>query len=251
MDHQEFVSPQGRRLAYRYAAPKTGLTYVWLSGFKSDMSGTKVTVLETWAQEQGHGFLAFDYSGHGLSGGAFEDGTISAWREDALAAIEGLTTGSLVLVGSSMGGWMALLSALALKTCVAGMVLIAPAPDFTQKLMWPEFTPAQQAEILEHGMTLRPSDYGDPYPITRALIEDGKTWSLLDAPIELEMPVRILQGMQDPDVPWQHAFRLVEALNSDDLVFFLIKDGDHRLSRDEDIARLVATCGELAGQVSL
>lgn len=249
MDHQDFLSPQGRRLAYRYTAPRTGLTFVWLSGFKSDMSGSKVTVLEAWAKAQGHGFLAFDYSGHGLSGGAFEDGTISAWREDALAAIDGLTSGHLVLVGSSMGGWMALLSALALKARVAAMVLIAPAPDFTQKLMWPEFTAEQQAEILKQGRTLRPSDYGDPYPITRDLIEDGKQWALLDAPIELEMPIRILQGMQDPDVPWEHAFKLVDALQSEDLVFSLIKDGDHRLSRDQDIDRLVVTCGELVGVV--
>ena len=249
MDHQDFVSPQGRRLAYRYTAPKTELTYVWLSGFKSDMTGTKVTVLEDWARAQGHGFLAFDYSGHGVSGGAFEDGTISAWRDDALAAIEGLTSGPLVLVGSSMGGWMALLAALALKARVAAMVLIAPAPDFTQKLMWPEFSPAQQAEILEQGRTLRPSDYGDPYPITRALIEDGQQWALLDAPITLTCPIRILQGMQDPDVPWQHAFKLVEALESEDLVFSLIKDGDHRLSRDQDIRRLVTTCRELASLV--
>jgi len=249
MDHQDFVSPQGRRLAYRYTAPKTGLTYVWLSGFKSDMTGTKVTVLEDWARAQGHGFLAFDYSGHGVSGGAFEDGTISAWRDDALAAMEGLTSGALVLVGSSMGGWMALLSALALKDQVVGMVLIAPAPDFTQKLMWPEFSPAQQAEILEQGRTLRPSDYGDPYPITRALIEDGQQWALLDAPITLTCPIRILQGMQDPDVPWQHAFKLVEALESEDLVFSLIKDGDHRLSRDQDINRLIHTCADLAERV--
>ncbi|MHA7899605.1 MAG: alpha/beta hydrolase [Henriciella sp.] len=249
MDHQDLMSPQGRRLAYRHTAPKTGLTFVWLSGFKSDMSGSKVTVLEAWAKENGHGFLAFDYSGHGLSGGAFEDGTISTWREDALAAIGALTDGSLVLVGSSMGGWMALLSALALKERVAGMVLIAPAPDFTQKLMWPEFSAEQQAEIMEQGMTLRPSDYGDPYPITRALIEDGETWTLLDDPIALTMPIRILQGRQDPDVPWQHAFKLVEALQSDDLVFSLIKDGDHRLSRDQDIERLVQTCTDLANQV--
>ena len=249
MPHQDFVSPQGRRLAYRYAAPSTGLTYVWLSGFKSDMTGTKVTVLEAWAKAQGHGFLAFDYSGHGVSGGDFEAGTISAWREDALAAIEGLTRGALVLVGSSMGGWMALLAALALKDRVAAMVLIAPAPDFTQKLMWPEFSAAQQAEIMEKGRTLRPSEYGDPYPITRDLIEDGKQWALLDEPIALSCPVRILQGMQDPDVPWQHAFRLVDALTSEDLVFSLIKDGDHRLSREEDIARLVATCAELAERV--
>lgn len=250
MTHQDFISPQGRRLAYRYSAPRSGLTFVWLSGFKSDMSGSKVTVLEAWAHAQGHGFLAFDYSGHGLSGGAFEEGTISAWREDALAAIEGLTTGPLVLVGSSMGGWMALLAALALKARVAAMVLIAPAPDFTQNLMWPEFTPGQQTEIMETGRTLRPSDYGDPYPITRDLIEDGKQWALLDEPIALEMPIRILQGLQDPDVPWQHAFKLVEALTSEDLVFSLIKDGDHRLSREQDIERLVATCADLAALVS-
>ncbi|MEM7638400.1 MAG: alpha/beta hydrolase [Pseudomonadota bacterium] len=246
MDHENFVSPQDRRLAYRYTAPSTGLTFVWLSGFKSDMTGTKVTVLEDWAEQAGHGFLAFDYSGHGVSDGAFEDGTISAWREDALAAIEHLTDGALILVGSSMGGWMALLSALALKDRVAGMVLIAPAPDFTQKLMWPEFSAEQQAEIMQQGRTLRPSDYGDPYPITRALIEDGAQWALLDASIDLTCPIRILQGQQDPDVPWAHAFRLVDALVSEDLVFSLIKDGDHRLSRDQDITRLLTTCGELA-----
>lgn len=250
MEHENFVSPQGRRLAYRYAPPRTDLTFVWLSGFKSDMTGTKVIVLEDWAKQAGHGFLAFDYSGHGVSGGAFEDGTISAWREDALAAIEGLTSGTLILVGSSMGGWMALLSALAFMARVAGMVLIAPAPDFTQKLMWPEFSAEQQAEIMEQGMTLRPSDYGDPYPITRALIEDGKQWALLDGPIDLTCPIRILQGQQDPDVPWAHAFLLVDALASEDVVFSLIKDGDHRLSRDQDIARLLATCGELAADLS-
>lgn len=251
MEHQDFVSPQGRRLAYRSSASGTGLTFVWLSGFKSDMTGTKVTVLEAWAKRQGHGFLAFDYSGHGASDGAFEDGTVSAWREDALAAIEGLTKGNLVLVGSSMGGWIALLAALASKDRIAGMVLIAPAPDFTQKLMWPEFSSEQQAEIMERGLTLRPSDYGEPYAITRALIEDGANWTLLDAPIDLTMPIRILQGMQDPDVPWQHAFKLVDALTSPDVVFSLIKDGDHRLSRDQDIERLVTTCGALAGSCSI
>lgn len=249
MTHENMTSPQGRRLAYRYSPPRTGLTYVWLSGFKSDMSGSKVTVLEDWAKAQGHGFLAFDYSGHGLSGGAFEDGTISAWREDALAAIEALTSGRLVLVGSSMGGWMALLCALALKDRATAMVLIAPAPDFTQKLMWPEFSAAQQKEIMEQGMTLRPSDYGEPYPITRNLIEDGQNWTLLDERIPLSLPIRILQGMQDPDVPWQHAFKLIDALESKDVVFSLIKDGDHRLSRDQDIERLVATCGALVDLV--
>ncbi len=142
---------------------------------------------------------------------------------------------------------MALLSGLARRERLAGMVLIAPAPDFTEKLMWPEFTPRQQEEIMETGQTLRPSDYGDPYPITKALIEDGRDWQLLDAPIDLECPVRILQGAEDPDVPWRHAFRLVETMSSKDLVFTLIKDGDHRLSRDQDIARLLATCSEIAG----
>ncbi len=248
MTTEQFISPHGRQLAYRRCAPtRSDLTYVWLCGFKSDITGSKVMRLEQWAKDEGHGFLAFDYSGHGESGGAFEDGTISLWREDALDAIDALTEGPLVLVGSSMGGWMALLSGLARRERLAGMVLIAPAPDFTEKLMWPEFTPRQQEEIMTQGLTLRPSDYGEPYPITKALIEDGRDWQLLDAPIGLTCPVRILQGAEDPDVPWRHAFRLVETMTSADLVFTLIKDGDHRLSRDQDIARLLATCGEIAG----
>jgi len=242
-------TPQGRRLAYRYAHPATQPTFVWLSGFMSDMSGTKVLELEAWAKSEGYRFLASDYSGHGLSDGDFKDGTISAWREDALAAIEALTSGPLVLVGSSMGGWMALLSALALPERVSALVLIAPAPDFTDKLMWPEFSEAQKAEIMETGLTLKPSDYGEPYPITRKLIEDGRNWSLLDAPVAFDGPVRILQGQQAADVPWQHAHRLVDTMNTDDLVFSLIKDGDHRLSRPQDIARLLYTCGELGVRI--
>lgn len=211
------------------------------------MSGSKVTRLEAWAIGAGHGFLGFDYSGHGLSDGAFEDGTISAWREDALGVIEVLTGGALVLVGSSMGGWVALLVALALRERVAAMTLIAPAPDFTQKLMWPEFSAEQQAAIMEKGRTLRPSDYGEPYAITRELIEDGRQWSLLDGPIKLDIPIRILQGMEDADVPWQHALKLVEALSGGDVILHLIKDGDHRLSRQEDIQRLIAVCEGISG----
>jgi hypothetical protein len=245
-----FRSPEGRRLAYSHVAPKAGgLTFVWLSGFKSDMSGGKAQAVAAWARASGHGALLFDYSGHGQSDGRFEDGTISAWREDALAAIDALSEGPLVLVGSSMGGWMALLAALARPERVRGLVLIAPAPDFTETLMWPEFTPEQQAEILEKGFTLRPSDYGEPYPITRALIEDGKSWSLLGGDIAFDGPVRILQGMQDPDVPWGHALALTTALTTPDVVLHLIKDGDHRLSRDEDIARLLETCAEMAGKL--
>lgn len=240
------VSRKNRsKLAYRNARPSGDLpTFVWLSGFKSDMTGSKVTELESWATREGAGFLAFDYTGHGQSDGKFEDGTISMWRDDCLDAIDALTDGPLILVGSSMGGWMALLTALELTERLQALVLIAPAPDFTQKLMWPEFTPEQQNEIMEKGATLRPSDYGDPYPISRALIEDGKQWQLLDRPIEIDVPVRILQGMQDADVPWRHAERLVETMRSPDLVFSLIKDGDHRLSRDQDIARLKTVCAE-------
>lgn len=206
--------------------------------------------LETWAQQAGYGFLAFDYCGHGLSGGAFEDATITTWRDDTLDMIAALTDGPLVLVGSSMGGWMALLAAAALGRRVQALVLIAPAADFTEKLIWPELETAAQTEIMQKGMTLRPSDYGDPYPITRALIEDGRTWQIMAAPIEFSGPVRILQGGQDRDVPWQHAFGLVELLTSDDVVFTLIKDGDHRLSREPDIERLLATCGEIGSALS-
>lgn len=250
MTTESFTSPDGRRIAFRRTpATGSGVTFVWLCGFKSDMSGGKALAVEAWAAASGHGALLFDYSGHGQSGGAFEDGTISDWRADALAAIDSQTEGPLVLVGSSMGGWMALLAAMARPERVAGLVLIAPAPDFTEKLMWPEFTPEQQAEILGEGFTLRPSDYGDPYPITRALIEDGRQWSILDKDIPFAGPVRILQGMQDPDVPWGHALALAASLTAEDLVLTLIKDGDHRLSREADIAQLLAACAELARRV--
>lgn len=247
MTTEYFTTPQGRRLAFRKVSPANGRpSLVWMCGFKSDMSGGKAQSVAAWAEETGHGALLFDYSGHGESDGRFEDGTISAWREDALAAIDTQTDGPLILVGSSMGGWMALLSALARPERVKGLVLIAPAPDFTEKLMWPEFTPAQQQEILQEGFTLRPSDYGDPYPITRALIEDGRNWQIMDAPIPFEGPVRILQGMEDVDVPWGHALALTETLTASDTVLTLIKDGDHRLSRDQDIARLLTLCAETA-----
>lgn len=250
MTTESFTSPEGRRLAFRRTrSTSSTLTFVWLCGFKSDMSGGKALAVEAWAKAAEHGALLFDYSGHGQSGGKFEDGTISAWREDALAAIDMQTEGPIILVGSSMGGWMALLAALARPERVKGLVLIAPAPDFTEKLMWPDFTPEVQAEIMDQGFTLRPSSYGESYPITRALIEDGRRWSILGGPIAFEGPVRILQGMQDPDVPWGHALTLTAALVADDLVLHLIKDGDHRLSRDGDIARLLAACGELAAIV--
>lgn len=241
-----FTSSCGHSLAFRHQAPQGGSpTLVWLSGFKSDMNGTKVLALERWAADVGHGFLAFDYSGHGASGGAFDEGSISQWRQDTLDAIDDLSIGPLVLVGSSMGGWLALLAALARPARIAGIALVAPAPDFTEKLMWASMPAEARAEILEQGYTLRPSEYDPPYRITRALIEDGRRWQLLDAPLEIACPVRILQGMCDDDVPWQHAQRLLAALTTADVTLTLIKDGDHRLSRESDILRLQRCCEEL------
>ncbi len=209
------------------------------------MTGSKVTELEAWAKGAGQSFLAFDYSGHGESDGEFENGTISAWHQDALSIIDAQSSGPLILVGSSMGGWMALLSAMARADRMAGLVLIAPAPDFTEKLMWNGFTEDQQAELMSNGFLMRPSDYDEPYKITRALIEDGRNWQILDKPIKITCPVRILQGMLDADVPWRHAERLVETISSTDLTFTLIKDGDHRLSTPANIERLKATCADL------
>ncbi|ABI78635.1 hydrolase, alpha/beta fold family protein [Hyphomonas neptunium ATCC 15444] len=249
MTTEYFTSPEGRRLAFRKTPPVNGgPTLIWLSGYRSDMSGGKAQAVKSWAWETGNGAVLFDYSGHGESDGRFEDGTISTWREDALAAIDTLSEGPVILVGSSMGGWIALLAALARPQRVKGLVLIAPAPDFTEKLMWAGLSLDQQDEVMTKGVTLRPSDYGTPDPVTKALIEDGRNWQLLDSPIEFDGPVRILQGMEDPDVPWPHALELNERLTSSDTVLTLIKDGDHRLSRDQDMARLIAACAEVVGR---
>lgn len=236
--------PDGARLAWRLVEG-AGPTVVWLGGFKSDMTGTKAEALADWALAQGRAYVRFDYFGHGASSGDFADGTITRWREDAIAVLNELTAGPLVLVGSSMGGWIACLAAMALPRRVRAMVLVAPAPDFTEKLMTPEIPPEGHAALAADGVWLRPSEYGDPYPITRNLLEDGARWSILGSePIPIEVPVRILQGGDDPDVPWRHALELAQGLKSDDVVFTLIKDGDHRLSRPQDIARLIAAVEE-------
>ena len=230
----------GESIAYTKIEPAASQpTLVWLSGFNSDMSGSKALAVKALAESEGLGYMAFDYFGHGESSGDFIEGTISRWREDSLTAIDELTDGPLILVGSSMGGWMALLAALARPERVRGMLLIAPAPDFTEKLMWPELSDDAKAKILHEGHWMRPTPYGEPYPITRRLIEDGKRWSILDAPIELSIPVTILQGKVDPDVPWTHALKVQERLAGANCDFHLIKDGEHRLSRPQDITRLM------------
>lgn len=225
-----------------------GPTVVWLGGFHSDMTGTKAEVLAEQARATGGAYVRFDYFGHGESEGAFKDGTISRWRADALAVIDELTEGPLVLVGSSMGGWLSCLAAIARPDRVKAMVLIAPAPDFTEKLMAPELSDEAKATIARDGFWIRPSEYDDSgYPITRDLLEDGARWSILPGPVPIDVPVRVLQGGADPDVPWTHALELANAFKSDDVVFTLIKDGDHRLSRPQDLQRLVAAVAEAKG----
>lgn len=218
---------------------------VFLPGFRSDMEGSKAIALRDHCAATGRAMLRFDYGGHGTSAGRFEDGTIGQWAADAIAVLDALTEGPQLLVGSSMGGWIALLVARARPARVAGLIGLAPAPDFTTELMWPAFNPSQRAEIMENGVLHLPSQYGEPTPITRALIEDGGRHNLLGAPIPLRCPVRILQGMRDPDVPWRHALRLVDALEGDDVRLHLIKDGDHRLSRPEDLALLTQTLDQM------
>ena len=223
---------------------------VWLGGFKSDMQGTKAVALDDWAREHGRACVRFDYSGHGESSGDFKDGTIGRWLEESIAVYRQFCRGPQVLVGSSMGGWIALLLAARLRELkgtapLVGMVLIAPAVDFTEELMWKQFSDDIKREIEVNGFWTRPSDYDEGgYPITKGLIEDGRKHLMLGGLIEPGCPVHVLQGVQDPDVPWRHALELMARFARDDVVLTLIKDGDHRLSRPEDIERLLTAVAE-------
>ncbi len=236
-----------RRIAYRLrpaaGAAKPGI--VWLGGFKSDMESTKALALDDFCARDGRAFLRFDYSGHGVSGGDFEQGTIGRWLEESLAVLRAVSSGPQIFVGSSMGGWIALLAARRLAEAgeldrLAGMVLIAPAVDFTEALLWPRLPDEARAAILRDGRYERPSAYSTaPYVYTRALIEDGRKHLLLGGIVRSHAPVRILQGMKDPDVPYQHAMTLVEHMPMDPVTLTLIRDGEHRLSREEDMRLLI------------
>lgn len=226
----------------------SGPTVVFLPGFRSDMTGDKATNLAAFCAARGQAMLRLDYSGHGASGGTFEDGTIGIWAQDALAVIDQLTTGKLILVGSSMGGWLALLVALARPERVAALVGIAAAPDFTDALMWDAMTFEERATLMRDGILRIPSQYGDPTPITRALIEDGRNHLLLGNAILLDCKVRLLHGQADPDVPWEMALRISEQLVTPDVQVILVKDGDHRLSRPSDLALLRQTVAGLLDQ---
>ncbi|WP_296762376.1 alpha/beta hydrolase [Sediminimonas sp.] len=248
---QYLQTPAGRRIAHHRLAG-TGPGVVFLGGFKSDMEGTKALYLQDWAQRNGRAFLRFDYSGHGQSSGAFEDGCIGDWAADAIAAIDALTEGPQILVGSSMGGWIAALVARAMPARVAGMVGIAAAPDFTEDGMWAEFDADQRAAITAQGRLEQPSEYDDaPYVITRRLIEDGRENLVLRAPLGLPFPVRLLQGTADADVPRDVALRLLDHADSPDIHLTLVKGADHRFSTPDCLAlverAIVAVTEKAAG----
>ena len=239
----------GEKLACR-VRPGKGPTVLWLGGFRSDMDGTKAEAVDEWARKTGRAFVRFDYSGHGLSSGKFENGTISRWRDDALCVLDEYCPGDVIALGSSMGAWIALLLAKARPARIRALTLIAPAPDFTEKLMWQGFDQDTRRLIVEHGVYYEPSDYSDqPTPITRALIEDGRNNLVMDAPIAFDGPVRILQGVQDESVPWSYALELMGCLQSEDIVFNLSKSGDHRLSTPPDLVRLTTTLDLLCIQL--
>ncbi len=264
-------APQ-RRIAVRTRLPVMAdaedagpVSVMWLPGFNSDMISTKATVLDGWAAERGHGCIRFDYFAHGESDGARGSGTMSLWTEDACAALAHALPADpvrraahrIILIGSSMGGWVALTALRRMKAeqpelaaLVAGLVLIAPAWDMSEKLMWEKFSDDIKAELEREGVWMRPSAYGEPYAITRALIEDGRHHLLSGEKFAPGVPVRIIQGMRDPDVPMAHVLALVDELDAEDIQTVLIKDGEHRLSRPQDLAVLLQQTGNLVADVA-
>jgi pimeloyl-ACP methyl ester carboxylesterase len=245
--------PDGRRIAYRLR-PAIDRTrhcagIMFLGGFRSDMSGTKATFLDQFCAARGLEFVRFDYSGHGASGGRFEDGTIGRWTEEALAVIDRVTEGPVMLVGSSMGAWIMLLASLARPGRIASLVGIAPAPDFTERLIWEGLRSDERDRLLRTGRLEMDSAYApEPTVITRALIEEGRRHLLLSAPIGIRAPVRLLHGMADPDVPYRLSLELSERLAGTDVRVTLVKDGDHRLSHATDLALLARIIEELLDQ---
>ncbi|WP_193186583.1 alpha/beta hydrolase [Nisaea sediminum] len=237
--------PDGARLAY-HKLDGLGPTIVFLGGFMSDMTGTKAMALEELARARGQAFLRLDYQGHGRSSGKFEDGSIGLWLSDALYLIDSVTEGPLVLVGSSMGGWIMLLTALQRPERIAGLVGIAPAPDFTEDLMWAGFSDEIRQTLERDGVYYEPSEYSDePYTITMKLIEDGRNHLLMRETMPIATPVRLLHGMRDESVPYELSLKIADNVASEDVQIRFVKDGDHRLSTDRDIAILKDTVAAL------
>lgn len=242
-DAPAFAAQNTHALAYRRIGG-AGPGLVFCGGLKSDMDGSKAQALHAFAKTNGSPFVRFDYFGHGASSGRFRDGTIGRWTRDTLQIIDEQTEGPQILIGSSMGGWTSLLAALARPDRIKALILIAPAPDFTEALMWSRFDEAARRAIMEDGIYYEPSDYEEPYEISRELIEDGRKHLLLGGPINMTCPVRILHGALDTSVPFSHVQSLFGALAGGDVIMTLIKDGDHSLSRDPDISRLIQTAEE-------
>lgn len=245
-----FTTPQGRRIAY-HRTDGAGPQVVFLGGLKSDMQGTKALYLEDWAQRNGRAFLRFDYSGHGDSSGAFTEGCIGDWAEDAAETITALTEGKLILVGSSMGGWISLLLCRSMPERVAGLVTVAAAPDFTEDSMWAGFSADQRATMEREGQVALPSEYDEPYIITRRMIEDGRDNLVLRGPLALPFPTRFLQGTADADVDMSVALRLLGHATGDDMRLTLVKGADHRFSDDDCLAMTVRAVEEVITRAEL
>ena len=247
------IRTDGTRLVYDRLKAQDDIStpgLVFLCGFGSDKEGSKALFLEEHAQKTGQSFVRFDYSGHGQSDGDFKDGTISRWAEDVLAVIDELTSGPQILIGSSMGGWLMLLAALARKDRVAGLIGIAAAPDFTKRLQWPKLTPDQQKICMEQGFVQVPSNYEDDYIFTRALFEDGDKNLLLEGPIDLDIPITLLHGQRDADVPVEIALEIGRLVSSEDVVIELVKSADHRFSGPHELTRLAAAVDTMTRRLS-
>ena len=243
--HKLFKTPHGSTIAYHYHDGNKP-TIVFFGGFMSDMEGTKAQALEKHCLEKGYGFLRFDYSGHGKSSGKFEEGTIGLWAKDSIALIEEVVSDPIIIIGSSMGGWTGLLASLKFKNRLKAFIGIAAAPDFTERLMWAGFSEVEKQELKHNGKIELPSDYSDePYIISLALIEDGREHLLLDKPILLDVPVRLIHGEKDMDVPVETSHMLSACLSSEDVEITLVKGGEHSLSEPKDLKRLMNTLDQL------
>ncbi len=249
----DYITHEGRKIAYKAQSGsknKGWPTVVFCAGFMSDMEGSKAQALDDFCISRGQAYVRFDYSGHGVSSGNFMDGTIGTWCDDALAIIDQVTKGDIIIVGSSMGGWIGLLIALARKDRVTGFVGLAAAPDFTKELCWDKYSDEIKATLEQDGVYYEPCDYGDdPYPMTLSLIKEGNDHLILDKPIDLNCPVRLIQGMKDPDVPPITAQRISDQLKTEDVVVSYVKNGDHRLSTEADLKRLCQTVKEISGPI--
>lgn len=247
----EFLPTEdGQRIAYkRHIGRASAPCFIWCGGLKSDMEGSKAAYLHGWAQKRDVNYIRFDYFGHGESSGEFTDGTVSRWAGDVLRVIGALTAGPVVLFGSSMGGWASLLAAQE-SPQVKALILINPAPDFTQKMVWAGWDDARREMLETDGVVYEPSDYGEPYAYSKALIEDGRARQILDSPIEFTGAVRILQGEQDSVVPWEYSQKILPALQSRDVHYTLVKGGDHSLSREEDLELLGRTASALLSDIA-